>query len=75
MALSKFPNAAGLDSQTNLTVSYRLTGDISRPMCRRSSLPDQRRDTLKAVLIKLGITRVLADLAEDIDETRQDTLV
>jgi hypothetical protein len=40
-----------------------------------SNIPDQSRHTFKAVLVELRITRVLADLAEDVDKLCQDALM
>jgi hypothetical protein len=51
-------------------VSWPDVGEGSQKT--RESLPDQRRDRLERVLVELGVTRVPADVTDDVDETLED---
>ena len=48
---------------------------VRNALATTASLPYQSRNTLKAILVELWVTRIFADLAENVDQTSENTFV
>ncbi len=69
-ARSKAGSAVGVPSQTNLASIFS-----SPHALRRRVSPYQCRDAFEAILGEFRVTRILADLAKDIDQPTEDGLM